>query len=388
VLALDPISLTVTAEAGIYGPELEAHLQQQGYTVGHTPQSFEFSTLGGWIAARGAGDRSNRYGKVEDMLVAATVQTPRGEWRLPAVPASAAGPDLRQVLAGSEGTLGIIREATLKIHPQPACAEARGFLFPDFLSGMEAVRALVQEESASAMIRLSDQAETQFLFRFRKKEGPEPLPRQLIKRWLASRGFAQPALLLLGQEGHRPETRAWVRRAEQRLKQAGAFGLGADAAASWHKSRYSTPYLRDTLLDHGIAVETLETATQWRRLPDLYRAMRQTLQQSMDQGLATGKGFVMTHISHCYPDGASLYFTFAFAPEPGHEMEHYRQIKHAACETLVAAGATLSHHHGIGRDHARWLKAEKGTLGMEMLNNLRRSVDPDGLLNPGKLTPD
>ncbi|PIQ25497.1 hypothetical protein COW36_20850 [bacterium (Candidatus Blackallbacteria) CG17_big_fil_post_rev_8_21_14_2_50_48_46] len=388
LLEIDEVSLTMTAEAGIYGPELEEKLQARGYTVGHTPQSFEFSTLGGWIAARGAGDRSNRYGKVEDMLVAAKVLTPQGEWLLPALPASAAGPDLRQVLAGSEGILGVIAEATLKIHPLPPAQDARGFLFRNFLSGLEALRQLVQRGAPTAMLRLSDEAETQFLFRFRKKAGPDPLPQRLIKQYLASQGYTQhPALLLAGQEGEQTEVQNWARQTSKQLKAHGAFALGPKAAESWHKSRYSTPYLRDTLLDHGIAVETLETACEWRKLPALYQALKDTLQTQIDQGLKTSgsQGFVMTHISHCYPDGASLYFTFAFPLLPGQEREQYQAIKTAACETIVAQGATLSHHHGIGRDHAPWLQAEKGDLGMALLRQMRKTLDPEGILNPGKL---
>lgn len=389
LLSIDEISLTVTAEAGIYGPELEAQLGIHGYTIGHTPQSFEFSTLGGWIATRGAGDRSNRYGKVEDMLVAAQVITPQGVWKLPALPASAAGPDLRQLLAGSEGTLGVISEATLKIHPCPPVRETRGFLFRNFLSGVETVRQLVQKGGETAMIRLSDEAETQFLFRFRKKDGNIPLHDRLLKKWLSWQGYLHhPALLLLGQEGEHCELDAWKRRVSALLRQAEAFPLGTKAAESWHKSRYSTPYLRDTLLDHGIGVETLETATEWSLLPRLYHALRNTLQTTLDQGLTAlgARGFVMTHISHCYPDGASLYFTFAFPLIPGQEKAQYQAVKTAACETIVREGATLSHHHGIGRDHVRWLSAEKSQLGLQLLQKLRQTVDPTGILNPGKLT--
>lgn len=389
VLNIDDISLTVTAEAGIYGPELEEQLASQGYTLGHTPQSFEFSTLGGWIATRGAGDRSNRYGKIEDMLVSARVITPRGEWRLPAFPASAAGPDLRQLLAGSEGTLGIITEATLKIHPTPPAREARGFLFRNFLSGVEAIRKLVQKGIPTAMIRLSDEAETQFLFRFRPQNGPSSLPVRLLKKWLDWQGYgSSPALLLISQEGEVAEIKAWVRQVSALLTQAEGFPLGAKAAVNWQKSRYTTPYLRDTLLDHGIGVETLETATEWRFLPRLYEALRHTLQTAMDQTVRTlgARGFVMAHISHCYPDGASLYFTFAFPLLAGQEKAQYQAIKSAACETIVREGATLSHHHGIGREHLRWLGAEKGSLGLQLLQNLRQTLDPSGILNPGKLT--
>lgn len=383
LLRLDPISRLATFEAGIYGPALEAILNRQGFTAGHTPQSFEFSTLGGWIAARGAGDRSNKYGKIEDMLAGARVITPRGEWRTLTLPASAAGPDLRQLIAGSEGLFGVIVEATLRIHPLPAVQHHTGFLFRDFAAGVAALRGLAQSAHPPAMLRLSDEKSTRFLLNFRRQPG-STTPAWL-KRLLSWQGYETPALLLVGLEGDGGDVRQAQAGLTAACLAAGGFPLGTKAGASWSQSRYSTPYLRDALLEKGVAVETLETATSWARLPALYAAVRAALEASIAAGLGGDeRGYVMTHISHVYPDGASLYFTFAFPQRLGHEAEQYTRIKTAACEAIVAHDATLSHHHGIGADHAPWLPRETGEVGMQVLQAIKTRLDPEAVMNPGK----
>ncbi|MEZ0373167.1 MAG: FAD-binding oxidoreductase [Candidatus Sericytochromatia bacterium] len=387
LLRLDPVSQLASFECGVYGPQLEEALNRQGFTAGHTPQSFEFSTLGGWIAARGAGDRSNRYGKMEEILCAARVLTPEGEWCTLALPASAAGPDLNQLIAGSEGLFGVIVEATIRIHPLAPTEHHTGFLFRDFATGVEAVRALAQSPHPPAMLRLSDEAETQFMFRFRKKPDESPSKaKAYLKKLLAWQGYtATPALLLTGLEGEAGEVWSQLPQLSASCVRHGAFPLGKGAGASWSKSRYNTPYLRDALLEHGVGVETLETAISWSKLMGLYHAVKEALQQVIDQQLGDGvRGFVMTHISHCYHDGASLYFTFAFPQLPGRELEQYQLIKAAACEAIVAQGGTLSHHHGLGADHAPWIVREKGELGMGVLKAVKDRLDPEGILNPGK----
>lgn len=387
LIKIDSEALTATFETGIYGPQLEQILQARGFTAGHTPQSFEFSTLGGWIAARGAGDRSNRYGKMEDILVAAKVLTPEGLWQTLDFPASAAGPDLNHLIAGSEGLFGVITEATFKIHPLVKTQHATGFLFHTFTEGVEALRKMSQSSTPPAMLRLSDEAETSFMFRFRKKEGAPSRSSQALKKILAWRGYDQnPALLLLGLEGERNEVWSALPGLTKTCLKAGGFPLGPKAGESWHKSRYNTPYLRDALLDQGIGVETLETATSWSNVLPLYVAVKAALAKAINTPLADlgQQGFVMTHISHTYHDGASLYFTFAFPMLAGQEKEQYQTIKNAACEALIAHGGTLSHHHGLGAAHAPWLLHEKGVLGQGILKAIKNHLDPDGILNPGK----
>lgn len=387
ILEVDPLSHTVTAQAGIYGPVLEEELAARGFTVGHFPQSFEFSTLGGWIAARGAGQLSNRYGTADKILVAARVATPRGEWRTLAFPASAAGPNLNHLIAGSEGTLGVITEATVKIHPAPEARRLGAFVFRDFGSGTAAVRSLVQGEVGAAMIRLSDAEETRFFGELRGSLEPQGSATRLAERALDLAGFGEKCVMMLAFEGSARPVRDGFRRALAIATRAGGLFVGESPGRAWWKRRFEMPYLRDPMMDHGVGVDTLETSTEWTNVPRLYRAVREALSGSIAAG--GRKGVVMAHISHSYLDGASLYFTFVFARDRDRglagEIEQWRAIKEAASRAISENGGTISHHHGVGTDHAPWLAAEKGTLGIEVLAAAKAKLDPNGVMNPGKL---
>lgn len=397
LLALDEVSHTATLEAGVYGPDLEAQLQARGYTLGHYPQSFEFSTLGGWIAAKGAGQQSNRYGKAEKWLLGAKLATPRGTWTTESFPASAAGPNLNQLVLGSEGTLGIIAEATVRVHPVPEAKDYRGYLFKNWRDGVEAVREIVQRGVPVAMLRLSDATETKFLQEFSGVRHPPGKVTQLGSRVIAWRGYAEErCLLLVGLEGERDavfESRVLTHGACDRH---GGISIGSGTGRKWYANRFGMPYLRDPLLDRGIAVETLETAVRWGNLQGLYEDVGAAIREALKQQAADAeaKAIVMAHISHVYEDGASLYFTMVFPQKLGATptlsadaaAEQWQIVKKAACEAIAAGGGTISHHHGVGTDHAPWLAQEKGPIGFDLLAGLKDRIDPRGVLNPGKLT--
>lgn len=396
LIALDEVSHTATLEAGVYGPELEAQLQARGYTLGHYPQSFEFSTLGGWIAARGAGQQSNRYGKAEKWLLGARLATPRGPWETESFPASAAGPNLNQLVVGSEGTLGIIGEATVRVHPIPAEKDYRGYLFKNFAAGSAAVREIVQRGIPVAMLRLSDPDETRFLQEFSGAQHPPGRVTKIGARLVAWRGWAEErCLLLVGLEGEADvvfESQVATRVVCERH---GAFPLGRGAGRKWYARRFMMPYLRDPLLDRGVAVETLETAVRWANLQGLYEDVGSAIRGALGEHKADAgaRSIVMAHISHVYEDGASLYFTMVFAQPKGDTpiaaaeaaRAQWMAVKTAACEAIVAGGGTISHHHGVGTDHAPWLAREKGPIGFDVLTVLKDRLDPAGVLNPGKL---
>ena len=389
VLAVDRVSLTATVQAGILGPELERALNDQGYTLGHFPQSFEFSTLGGWIATRAAGHASTKYGKIEQMVVSLRVVAPVGVIETKAAPASASGPDLKGLLIGSEGVYGVITRATLRIHPLPEVRDYRGLLFRSFGDGVQAVREMMQAELFPATVRLSDAGETRAYMAMRRV--PTTRMKALKERvgtWLlARRGYSleDGCLMILGLEGDR-ETVAREREAALAICRAhGGFHLGRSVGRAWHAERFELPYLRDILLDHGVMVDTLETATTWENLESLYARVRDALWEAIE---ATGvQPWVMAHLSHAYPDGASLYYTFLGRQVPGHEIEQWWAIKRAATDCIMAHGGTLSHHHGVGLDHAPWLEAEHGPEGVRALRALKRALDPEGIMNPGKLLP-
>ncbi len=388
LISLDEVSMTATFETGVYGPDLEAVLKEKGYTLGHYPQSFEFSTLGGWIAARGAGQQSTKYGKAEKWLVGARIATPSGIWQTEDYPASAAGPDLRQLVAGSEGTLGVITQATVKLHKAPEFSDYRGYLFKDFTSGASMVREALQQDIQVATIRLSDTDETRFLSTFSGLGKKKGLGERLIKRWLGVNGYGRsPCLMILGFEGDMAAARFAERQTHALSKKYNAFPLGRSAGKKWYEGRFKMPYLRDPLLDRGVAVDTLETATSWSNLPHLHKEVSNVISRAMEENkISEGeKGIVMAHISHAYETGASLYFTYVYPVNPKDGAGQWKAIKKAACEAIGQNGGTISHHHGVGTDHLPWIAQEKGQVGMDALTAVKDKLDPEGVMNPGKL---
>jgi len=393
VLAVDPVSRTARIQAGATGPEVEAQLNAQGFMLGQFPQSFEFSTLGGWIATRAAGQNSIGYGKIEDMAQAVRVVTPVGIVETKDTPATAAGPSLLRVLVGSEGTYGVITEATMRIHPLPETQDYRGVLFHSLEDGVASFRDLMQSpQLRPAIIRLSDAPETAaYTMMSHEHHGLRRLADNLIERYLKMRGYdliTGSTLLLLGFDGDAEWTaKQWALALEICGDHRG-LSLGRAVGRSWMRERYAQPYLRDTLLGHGVMVDTLETATTWSNLMPLYEAMVSAMRGTIT-ATGGGPGYVMTHVSHAYEHGASLYSTFLGRqvpdPDPLVRQDQWRAVKRATTDAIMTAGGTLTHHHGIGRDHAPWLEDEVGPVGMKVLRTLKQTLDPTGIMNPGIL---
>jgi alkyldihydroxyacetonephosphate synthase len=391
LIDVDTASRTATAEAGIYGPALEKGLAAKGMTLGHHPQSFEFSTLGGWIAHRGAGQGSGRYGRAEDWLIGAKLVTPQGIIDTNNFPASSAGPQLNDIVLGSEGAFGIIAEATVRVHPATAAHDYRGYLFRDFASGAAAIRAAAQEELPATMLRLSDSEETGFYRTFGTIGKKRGIKDSFTDFYLRKRGFdATTCALIAGFEGDSEIVEASRNRFNAIASSFGAMEIGAGQGRRWRDGRFHGPYLRDPMMDRGLGVDTLETATSWSKIDTLYTAVRDALDKAMRETAPRpgAHGIVLCHISHSYPDGASLYFTFFFPRALGSEIAQWRAIKNAASDAIVANGGTISHHHGVGEDHLPWIAQEKGALGIEVLRAIKRTLDPKGILNPGKLIPE
>ena len=388
VVRIDTISQTVTAQAGLLGPALEQAVNARGMTLGHFPQSFEFSTLGGWIATRSAGQTSVGYGKIEEMVQAVRVETPAGVIETKPVPASATGPGLLQALVGSEGAFGIITQATLRLHPKPQASDYRGVLFRCFEDGLTAVREIMQGGADVVMARLSDAAEAAASLalnrapHFALAGTITQVGTQVLKAWGYDLG-GQACLMILGAEGARAHVAHNVHAALSLCRRHGGLSLGCSIGKAWLRERFALPYLRDTFLGLGLMVDTLETATTWDNLLRLYTALTDALRCAIE---AAGiQPYVMTHVSHSYPDGASLYSTFLGKQVPGREIEQWWAVKRAATEAILTHSGTLSHHHGIGADHARWLEREQGVLGMKVLRALKATLDPRGIMNPGIL---
>jgi alkyldihydroxyacetonephosphate synthase len=379
---VDRTSLTARADAGLLGPELERRLGEEGVTLGHFPQSFEYSTLGGWVATRSAGQASTGYGRIDELVEAVRCVTPAGELGTKAVPASAAGPSLRELVVGSEGVLGVICDATLRVRPAPAARRYEGWSFASFAEGCDALRVMEQAGAAAHVNRLSDEHETRLTMAL---SGSGGTTEKLGRRYLRMRGHQGGCIAIVGFEGPEEELEDRRRVAAGLLRAGGGVSLGHRPGDAWYRSRFATPYLRDELLDRGVLVDTLETATPWSNLTSLHGAVREALTAAL-----TGRGtqpLVMCHVSHLYPSGASLYFTF-LARQEEDALAQWRAAKTAASEAIVAGGGTITHHHAIGRDHRQWLAAEDGELGIEVLRAAKERLDPAGIMNPGKLLPD
>jgi len=383
VLELDHESLTVTVQAGARAPALERYLAQRGLTLGHFPQSFEYVSLGGCAATRSAGQASSGYGAIERMILGLRFAAPAGDIELPALPASAAGPGVRQLLVGSEGTLGVISELALRVRPAPRERSYEGVFFEDFAAGVEALRALAQEHALPEVARLSDEQETAMSLALAGSGGVKG---RLGRLYLSSRGHRLPGCLaILGFEGAAGYFAARRERALELVRANGGLAVGRSPGEAWLKGRFSAPYLRDDLLTQGVMVETLETATQWSNLRRLHDGVGRAIADALS---ACGTpGLVMCHVSHLYETGASLYFTFLAAQRTGDEIGQWRTVKEAASRAISTGGGTITHHHGIGQDHVPWMVAEIGHTGVAALQALKAELDPAGIMNPGKLLP-
>jgi alkyldihydroxyacetonephosphate synthase len=381
VVSIDRTSLTATFEAGLNGPRIEGALGAEGLTLGHFPQSFEYSTVGGWIATRSAGVASTGYGRIDELVEGLRLVAPAGEVDARALPASAAGPDLRELLVGSEGVLGVICQATLRVRQAPGERRYEGWWFGSFAEGREAFRVMEQADASPDVARLSDEDETRFSLVF---ASPGGAVERLGRAYLRARGRESGCLAIVGFEGTAEDVERRRVRTGSLLRAGGGIALGRRPGELWVRSRYTGPYLRDDLLDRAILVDTLETAGSWTNLDSLYRATADALRSAL--GERGTRPFVMCHVSHLYRSGASLYFTF-MARQQDDALAQWRAAKAAASEAIVAAGGTITHHHAVGRDHARWMRAEVGEMGLELIRAAKERLDPAGIMNPGKLLP-
>ena len=367
LVAVDPVSMTATLEPGVRGPRAEALLAEHGLTLGHFPQSFEYASIGGFAATRSSGQSSAGYGRFDALVVGLTVVTPSGVLTLGSAPASAAGPDLRQLVLGSEGTLGVITSVTVRVRRLPAAQGVRRVALAVVRRRVRrdahprAGRAAAHRHPALRRDRDRDQPRRPRLDRRRRGRG---LPDGRRPRGRAGRG---------GRSGGPPSAAV--------LTGLGGVDLGEEPGRAWEHGRFHAPYLRDSLLDVGVLVETLETATFWSRRQEVYDAVRAALVGALGEG-----ALVLCHVSHVYETGCSLYFTVAVR-QGEDPIAQWAAAKAAASDAMVAAGATITHHHAVGTDHKPWLAQEIGPVGVQVLRAVKDSLDPTGVLNPGVLVP-
>ena len=372
VLEVDPVSLAARIQAGATGPRLEAGLRDHGLTLRHFPQSFELSTLGGWIATRAGGHFATLETHIDDLVESVRAITPIGTWESRRLPASGAGPSPDRMLLGSEGILGVITEAWVRVRERPRFRASAAVTFDSFRQGAAAVRALAQSGLHPAGCRLLDPGEA------------------------ALTGAAQGgrALLVLGFESADHPLRAWIDRAVELCRDHGGElpeeprvddrdgpdGGRGDAAGSWREAFLRMPYLRDAMIAGGILAETFESAVTWDRLDSFVDGVRERTVAALG-----GAGVVNCRLTHVYPDGAAPYFTVLAPARRGGEVEQWDEVKAAASEAIAAAGGTITHHHAVGRDHRPWYDGQRPDPFAAALRAAKAALDPAGLLNPGVL---
>lgn len=385
LLDLDQTAWVARLQAGTPGPALEQQLRRHGYTLGHYPQSFEYSTVGGWVVTRSSGQQSLRYGRIEQMFHGGRLVTPSGEWQVGGVPATGAGIDMRDLVLGSEGRLGLLTEVDVRVRPVAEHESFHAVFFPDWSRALEAIRALGQSGLGLSMLRLSNATETDTQLRLAGR--PELIT--WLRRYFGLRGLgAETCMLMIGITGSRRETRQ-LRRAAMAIGrgQRGVW-LGQLIGRSWSAKRFHGPYLRNALWDAGYGVDTVETAVDWPRVTETMQAIEAAAAEAF--AVEDEPVHAFTHLSHVYRQGCSIYSTFVFRAgrDPDHDLARWRRLKSGVSDAIVAQGGTISHQHGVGTDHAPWLAAEKGAAGMSLLRAMAADIDPQRMLNPGKLFAD
>ncbi len=385
LLELDEESQIATFGAGTPGPLVESQLRAKGYTLGHFPQSFELSTVGGWVASRSSGQQSLRYGRIEQMFAGGCVETPQGRLDIPTIPASAGGPDVREIFMGSEGRMGIISEVKVRVTLYAPQEDFYVIFFPSWTQGKEAARALVQSKVQLSMLRLSNAIETTTQLALAGHPGQIAM----LERYLSFKGADEgKCMMTLGVTGLPEQCRAAHKLMRSIIRRYKGVYTGSYLGKKWADKRFKMPYLREALWEKGYVVDTLETSTDWDNVDNLLKLVENNLRKSLeDEG---EKVHVFTHLSHFYGQGCSIYTTYVFRAGESCEqaLKRWKKMKFSTSELIVNNRGTISHQHGVGKDHAPFLPREKGSLGMKLIRNLCESIDEKGVLNPGTLLMD
>ena len=386
MLNIDIESQLATFGAGTPGPIVEKELEKHGYTLGHFPQSWELSTLGGWVASRSSGQQSLHYGRIENMFAGGKIETLKGTLDIPTIPASSAGPDVREMILGSEGRMGIITEVTIRITPLPEEEKFQVIFFPSWDVGIGVARELIQQRVALSMVRLSNPLETTSLLYM--GAGSDSSGVAALEKSLSEKGIGSGKVMMtIGVTGTARHCKEAYQLAIDHCNAHGGIPDESGIGDNWAHGRFRAPYLRDPLGSEGYAADTMETAVDWSKVSKAAENIESAIRTGLsDEGEQV---HVYTHLSHVYGQGSSIYTTYLFRLGDSYEkgMDRWIKLKQAGAEQIVAIGGTISHQHGVGQDHKRYLKSEKGELGIAAINNLCELFDPKGQMNPGKLLP-
>lgn len=389
VLDIDEAAGLARIQAGVLGPDMETQLNARGWTMGHFPDSFIWSTLGGWIATRSTGMQSDKYGDIADITRGLRMVMAGQVLVLRPLPSSSSGPSVREMVLGSEGRLGIITEATVNVHRLPESREIQGYFFPTYDAGLAAMEAIAASDAAPSITRVMDANETQFSMANGKKSSRVGhLLNQAIQKIMLRKGWnlEEIALGLVGYEGTPVHVRYEKSLVSKIIKAHGGMGVGTGPGALYDQKKYDVPYIRDFLLDRGIPADVSETAMPWSKLKEMHDETVAAAENAMAE--AGVQGFIMCHLSHSYHSGACQYFTFAINDSSEHNMESYDHVKQAIQQSFMDHGGTVSHHHGVGEEHAPWLEQDISPAGVFIQRKLFEGVDPGSNFNPGKIIHD
>ena len=389
VLEVDRYSLTARIQPGVYGQHLEDQLAEHGVTLGHFPDSFLHSTLGGWVATRSAGMQSDIYGKIEDMVISVRMVTPSGTIITRTVPKSSNGIDIKHLCIGSEGILGVITEVVVQVHHKPEKEDWYGWLFPDFKSGLDAIHECHRGDCMPTVTRLNDPKKTALSFAFKHpKTGIKDKIAKAFKWYIGNVkkiDFNQCCLMVVKYEGTPQAFNRIKNRVTAIYKKHRGVCLGAEPGRSFAKVKFDFPHLRDYVMDRSIMADVSETATTWDNLRTLHESGLADVEQAIkDTGV---DAWVGCHLSHSYRTGASLYFTFGCLQREGREIEQYLYVKKAAEDAFMKNGGTLSHHHAVGTEHLPWVEEDLSPTGLKAVKALKAGLDPNDIMNPGKIIP-
>ncbi len=389
VLEIDEEAGLARIQAGVLGPDMEEQLNAEGWTMGHFPDSFVWSTLGGWVATRSTGMQSDKYGDMADITRGLRMVMPGQVLSLRPLPSYSSGPSVREMVLGSEGRLGIITEVWVNVHRMPDVREILGYFFPDYDSGLAAMHDIIKSDAEPTITRVSDANETQFSMANGKKSSPMgQLLSKSIQKLMVAKGWDlnQICLSFIGFEGSATHVRYEKALVAKIVKAHGGMCVGKGPGALYDQKKYDIPYIRDFLLDRGIPADVSETATPWSKLKAVHDDTIAAAEAAFKESGV--RGFIMCHLSHSYHGGACQYFTFAIADSSDDNMKKYDVVKRAVQSSFIEHDGTVSHHHGVGEEHAPWMAEDISPAGVHIQSQLFAGVDPGENLNPGKIIHD
>ncbi len=386
VLEIDEQSGLAHIQAGVLGPDMEDQLNAQGWTMGHHPDSFVWSTLGGWIATRSSGMQSDKYGDIADITRGMTVVLPGNVVELRPLPSTSSGPSIREMMLGSEGRLGVITSAWVNVHRLPEVRELQAYFFATYEDGLAACQEIVESDSDVMMARVSDALETQYIIANGKASGRlKGLLSKAIAKVMASKGWdlEQIALSIIGFEGSANHVRYEKGLVGRIVRNHNGMGVGQGPATLYDQKKYDTPYIRDFMLDRGILADVSETTTPWQYAVEIHDETVRAAEQALAECGVSGA--VFCHLSHSYHSGACQYFTFAINDASETNLDTYDHVKRAIQQSFMDHHGTVSHHHGVGEEHSPWLEQDISPAGVMIQRKLFAAVDPGRNLNPGKI---